>query len=321
MELGLASLDDAGIAFRLRKPLEPDGLRPCATEVDVWIARPSRQAADGALESVGFNVFHAPAHRDHRFYLAFDGTRWVKLDAKLEDRDGSRAKRLAVKISDALARIRPASTRRLGPVVAVMGPDGAGKGSVIRCLKAQIPVGVTIIYLGRKTSNRRGHRESSPRRPSAATLVDCAFVVRNYVRSSRALLTGYVAAWRGHIVLCDRHPIETLAVRPRRAPIAGCLERLLARNLTPWPDAIVVLDAPAPTLFERKGEHSVEVLQRWRVGYRDAFASRATVVSTQGLLEESVREASVAVWDALSARRRWRNRPAIDPSARRDGNG
>jgi thymidylate kinase len=302
----LSSLDHAGVAYRVRKSPEPSGFAD-VKEIDIWLARSSQEAADAALASAGLHLFEAPGHRDHRFYLGFDGRQWLKIDAKFEHPGPPRWRRSAESALAALGRARPVAIRRLGPVVAVLGPDGAGKGSVVDALQLEIPLGVTTVYHGHKVRRGPGSRRAKsrpPRRP-AGSFRECAFVLRQHLRGLRAMTATYAAAWRGDIVLCDRHPIEVLAVRPQRPPLAASLERLLVRTLTPWPDAIVVLDAPAQTLFERKGEHRVEVLERWRRGYRSAFGSRANVVSTVGPLDASVAEVSAVIWEALAARRRW----------------
>jgi thymidylate kinase len=284
----LAALERAGVTVRERKPSDHPA------EVDVWLDERDAATADEVLERLGFHLLDAPGHPAHRFYVSFREGRWLKLDAKTRP-DGR---------APFLDRVRPASATRVGPVVAVLGPDGAGKGSVIAALRAEIPVGTTAVYLGRRP--RRGASSGTPV-PSrrAGAVRESVFVLRNYLRSLRALAPGYAAAWRGHVVLCDRHPLEVLAVLPDRTPLAARLERFLARRLTPWPDAVVVLDAPAPTLFERKGEHSVEVLERWRRGYLEAFGDHARVVSTLGPLEETVAAVSAVIWEALAARRRW----------------
>jgi thymidylate kinase len=297
-EIALTALAQAGVTYRLRKPFEAG----VAREVDIWLAPSSQDAAAAALAAVGFHVYRAPVHRSHRFFLGLRGGRWLKVDAKLEEGE-PRSGRLASVVVRAVDRVRPASTRRLGPVVAVLGPDGAGKGTVLEALRREIPVGVSVIYHGRRRNKGRGPRRQAARARPAGELRESAFVLRNYLRSWRALSATYIAAWRGDLVLCDRHPIEGLAVRSPRPPIAGRLERLLARRLTPWPDAIVVLDAPAETLFERKAEHSLEVLERWRLGYRSAFDSRAIVVSSAGPLSETVAAVSAVVWQALCDRR------------------
>jgi thymidylate kinase len=189
---------------------------------------------------------------------------------------------------------------RRGPVIAFLGPDGAGKGTVIAGLHEALDGPVTVLYLGRP---RRGRGRAAGaaaaegaqrRRPSSAR--ECAFLVRRAARHLRLLLRGYAAAWRGHVVLCDRHPIEILAIRPPRTPAGAVLERFIARRLIPWPDAVIVLDAPASLLLERKGEHSLEVLERWRRAYLQVFGERAAaIVSTGGPPEMSIAAALAAV--------------------------
>lgn len=301
-ETALVALDEARIEYRLRKPPGLDAMRADEPELDIWLSRSSEAAADIALGRAGFHRVVAPGHAGHRFYLGFDGEFWLKVDAKLEPEGGSRGAGRASGPWGALWRARPASLRRLGPVVAILGPDGVGKGSVITVLQHRLPIGATVVYFGRLGS-RRAHTASEHDR-RAGTVRECAFVFRKYLLSWRRLLVAYAAAWRGHVVLCDRHPLEVLAIQPTRAPLAARLEQVLARRLTPRPDAIVVLDAPAETIWERKAEHSVEVLNRWRSAYRSAFV-RARVVSTDAPLYDTAAGVSAVVWDALSARRRW----------------
>jgi thymidylate kinase len=203
----------------------------------------------------------------------------------------------------ALAPRRLPSIRRHGPVVALLGPDGAGKGTIIAGLRREMPTALTVIYLG-----RRRRRPDEPERDRGlhgwtGVLLESAFVIRRALRSWRILFPGYLAAWRGQIVLCDRHPIETLAIRPRQTRTGAWLERLLFGRLTPKPDLVLVLDAPGETLYARKGEHSPDILESLRRRYLDAFAPLgAVVISTEQSVERSVAEASEAIRNANEAR-------------------
>lgn len=306
-------MKQAGIAFGLRKAAA-DAELPTEGELDIWLDPRSVAATDALLAQVGFYRFIAPGQGRHRFYLSFEKGRWLKVDAKLGDMGPSRPARFRVpgaaeRIWAALARRRFARMRRLGPVVAVLGPDGAGKGSVIAGLQRAIPVAVTPLYLGRR-SPRAGLAESArtieSMRSRAGPTRQTAFVLRNALRSWTRLLSGYLAAWRGHIVLCDRHPIEVLAVRPERTQPARTIERFIASRLTPKPDALILLDAPGEILFRRKGEHSTEVLERWRRNYAEVFVPLgATIVPTTGPPKAAVAQASEVVWGALRRRRVW----------------
>ena len=185
-------------------------------------------------------------------------------------------------------------------MIAVLGPDGSGKGSIIRELREQIPVEVTAVYMGNPSPSRE---RSAPVRAAAARVPAgpraAQYRARRALRAAARAWLAHARAWRGDIVLCDRHPLEALALEPDGGGLRGPLGRLVPR-----PDEIVVLDAPGEVLFARKGEHSPETLDQWRRAYRETFAT-ATVVSTTGELGTSVAATSEVVWRGLKARRRW----------------
>jgi thymidylate kinase len=316
----LDRLAAAGIAFAPRGE-QPIDDPPPGGDVDILVRACDAEAAGQALEAAGLHHFAAAGHRGHRFHLAFDParSRWLKLDLNLVPSDwdlrapdgrfadyrvGIKAGRGgAERARVALLRRVPLAPRRLGPVIAVLGPDGAGKGSVISQLCGQIPVEVTTMYMGNPppTSGPRARARSAAAGRLPAGLRSAQYRTRRAVRASARAWRAHAFAWRGDIVLCDRHPLEALALEPDGGGLRGALGRLV-----PWPDAIVVLDAPGDVLFARKGEHSPERLEQWRRAYRDTFAPRgATIVPATGELSESVAAASAIVWRALEARRGW----------------
>ena len=139
------------------------------------------------------------------------------------------------------------------------------------------------------------------------TAREIVFLLRKLLGWTPALLRAYLAAWRGHVVLTDRHPLDAVATRPRRTPAGAAFERFLATRVVPQPDAVVVLDAPGQVLFDRKGEHTPERLEEWRAGYRDNLAgARAVPVDASGRIEDTVAGARHVVWQALARRRGWR---------------
>ena len=107
------------------------------------------------------------------------------------------------------------------------------------------------------------------------------------------------------MVLCDRHPVEVLAVRPDRTPAGRRVEELLFVRLVPRPDRIVVLDAPGEVLHARKGEHDPETLERWRQGYLRTFVPPGAVVPTTGPVQQSVDALLAVLWEETSRRQRW----------------
>lgn len=270
----IEELRNAGIAFEVRK----QGGR----ERDITLALSDLDRATGALAAGGWRRIH---WRDtsHALFVRVDHGRWEKLDAKL---------------SPSPRRGAPFSVRHRGPVVAFVGPDGAGKSTVIAEVAARIPLGVRVAYLGNRGS---GSGRGGAARKSAAR--ETAGVVKDTLRAAKRLAREHWAATRGSIVLCDRHPKELLAVRPRRPRAAAALERFLVRRLLPWPDALVVLHAPADVLHARKPEHPIERLEEWLVSYRSELGPRgAQFVDTTAPQDETVREISDIVWHEVVRR-------------------
>lgn len=303
-----ATLDRLGIAYDFRKGSRPtDDLLPGA-EVDVMLERKRLTAVDRALRSSGFYSLKAAGGDRHRFYVSFDEGGWKKIDIKLAPAPATPRRALPPALAQALARIdalRPLRARRLGPVIAVLGPDGAGKGTVIAALREQIPVGLSVLYMGSRPRRRPsgvGHRPQ----PEVGAIRESAFVVYRALHFWRLLLKAYLLSWAGQVVLCDRHPLEVLAIRPRTTRLGARVEAFVFRRLMPWPDRVILLNAPGELLYARKGEESPGVLERWRRRYLDVFVPRgAVVISAVQPVERTVSEASAAVWSALKERRTW----------------
>jgi thymidylate kinase len=326
----LAELESADVPYSYRRPPPEDEMR-LGLEVDIAMRAADVERAEPMLRSAGFHRLPTPGHRGHIFFVAARNGQWLKLDIKLDARGrsrpllwtfrrGSQARNMGfrvrvIRVIRALAKRRPVALRRLGPVVAVIGPDGAGKGTLISTLVDEVPIGVTVAYLGtgkpRRADGDRGQgslkrgSDDNAEVTSLFTLRELAFLVWKAVHWWARLMPAYAAAWRGHLVLCDRHPLEMLAIKPERTPAGNLLERALVRAV-PWPDAVVILDAPAELLYRRKGEHSVETLEAWRRSYRDTLVPKgARVVSTTGDPNKAAAQLSAVVWEALRKRRGW----------------
>jgi thymidylate kinase len=292
----LTALAGADLAVEVRKDVSE-------RELDLAVAGPDREQIDAILRTAGFERFHARGQRGHRFYLACERGEWLKVDVVDAERRG-RSRRAA-----AAASLLPLAWRRTGPVLAFVGPDGAGKGTLIATIRDTLPVAVTVHYLGSggaATAAAPGaDRRLRTRLPPVVR--EPLFVVKKLTRAGVVLTSAYASAWRGAIVLCDRHPLEALATRPPRTRGAAAIERFLLRRVLPRPDVLVVLDAPTDVLLTRKAEHPREVIDAWRIGYRSAFSSwnGAYLCSTNAPLADVAADLRARVWAAAAARGRF----------------
>lgn len=184
--------------------------------------------------------------------------------------------------------------------VALIGPDGAGKTTIARSLANRLGPSAAYLYMGinLEASNvmmpttrlvlelkrRLGGRpdlavwrdEPEPREARGG--------VRRAVKTTARIANQMMEEWfrqliawyqqrRGRMVVFDRHfyldyHAYDVAARHRRdQPLARRLHGLMLDRLYPKPDLVVMLDAPAELLLERKGEGTVESIERRRREY------------------------------------------------------
>jgi thymidylate kinase len=190
-----------------------------------------------------------------------------------------------------------------GFTVALIGPDGAGKTTVARRVEELLPTPVKYLYMGvnpdssnyllpstrlvhalRRARGARpdtaGPRDSS--RPDGAApkgrLRRTLRSGRSFVRLGNRLaeewhraLVAFLHRRRGSIVVFDRHFFADyyaydISTKPRRSASRRVHGFVLSR-LYPRPDLVIYLDAPAEILLERKGEGTLESLERRRGEY------------------------------------------------------
>jgi thymidylate kinase len=190
--------------------------------------------------------------------------------------------------------------------VAIVGPDGAGKTTVARRLADDPGLRVRYLYLGvnPEASNRmlfttramawwkrrRGTNGDHGPPPDAADMfpADRSVSLVKELKSTLRVVNQVADEWyrqavaaveqrRGFVVVFDRHYLADYS-RHDLSDSAGLpfhrrLHGFVLRHLYPRPDAIIMLDAPPAVLLARKGEGTVEALERRR---NDYLALRAT---------------------------------------------
>ena len=187
--------------------------------------------------------------------------------------------------------------------VAIVGSDGAGKTTISRRAAASLPFPVKTMYMGvnldmheamlpttrlilevKRALGRRPDMVAAssgvsaagpvaPPRGATAELKSTAKIL-NWIAEEwfRQLVAWYHSKLRGRVVIFDRHffadyyAYDVAPAAPRR-PIASRLHGRILRHAYPKPDLFIYLDASPEVLLARRGEGTLEFLQRRRREY------------------------------------------------------
>jgi thymidylate kinase len=112
---------------------------------------------------------------------------------------------------------------------------------------------------------------------------------------------------RGCVVVFDRHfysDYHAYDIAEKNIPAPNRLHGWMLQHVYPQPDLLIYLDAPAEVLFARKGEGTVELLERRRQDYlalRD-HARHFVVVDASQPVEQATAEVATIIDSFLVAR-------------------
>jgi thymidylate kinase len=177
---------------------------------------------------------------------------------------------------------------RPGLVVALLGPDGAGKSGLVASLAMSSPLPVRARYMGLYQAGAPTQRK---RRRGASGLFRLAMVTSVSVRS-------WLDRRRGRVVILDRHVYDLLMrAGARRAQ----LRRAVYLRVGIRPDITIVLDAPPEILHERRPEQSVDqsAEERARYGRIAGAVPGAVIVDATQPLVDVAASVNAIVWDRL----------------------
>jgi thymidylate kinase len=194
-------------------------------------------------------------------------------------------------------RVAGAWTRR-GVSVAIMGPDGAGKTTLVNGLRATLPFPVRVLYMG--LTGGRLPRADALRVPGVVLAARLALLWGRYG-------VGLYHRARGRIVLYDRFTLDGMVPSGAQLGPLGRLSRRVQAVAVPRPELLLLLDASGAAMHSRKGEYDPVQLEEWREAYRRLRGRERTleVLDAEQPPDAVRRDAQARIWQCYAER--WRH--------------
>jgi thymidylate kinase len=186
-----------------------------------------------------------------------------------------------------------------GISITIIGPDGAGKTTLAEGLRETLPIPSRYVYMGvwREYPWDKWLR-----------FIPGLRLLQRMVRLRFRTLEAWFHRVRGRIVLLDRFTYDVM-LPSENLDNRGRITAWLVRKVCAEPHLVLVLNAPAELMWERKGEQGVEELERRRLSYLEMAEARdfSVIIDARQSVEDVRARAEEAVW--LRLRRHW-NRQA-----------
>lgn len=213
----------------------------------------------------------------------------------------TRLRRILLRAADPVLK----AVGRNGVSVAIIGPDGAGKSTLVRSLPGRFPLKVRTHYVGLYGARGRSLRDTGI--PGVALASQVALAWAAYAAAA-------LQRRRGRITVFDRYGYDALLeTSSSPAGIKRSVRRALLGSLAPRPDLVLVMDAPATRLHQRRRDDGIAVVERRRTAYRRLarrLEPRVTtiLVDTTASRPSVRRRATALIWQAVGERRTRRGR-------------
>lgn len=197
---------------------------------------------------------------------------------------------------DTLSKVKHLFPRRgRGLSVAVIGPDGAGKSTLVEGLQRTLPLPTHVVYMG--LTGGKMSRARRLRLPGLVFAVQAALLWMKFLDALR-----HRAA--GRIVLFERYVLDGAVPAGTQLSPLQRFARRTQRWILPSADLVVLLDASGRIMYDRKGEYSPEMLETWRSHYRklESKVSKLVVIDAEQDADHVLRITQELIWERLRDR-------------------